>query len=152
MISHASPSRRRCTARASEVCFRVAAKSPQPKLWVAALSRLLAINRQRHSYEQLFGGISSGVGSPRSLAVAEPRIRDLLAGRARALCHGRQQAILAGGERATGAWRVQQEEEQEEAALAELERARRKERAQVDQRFHPCFSQRESGGGRWCAA
>ena len=43
-----------------KVAFESAMAPQLPHLWADALSRLLAINRQRHSYETLFGGVGDG--------------------------------------------------------------------------------------------
>ncbi|KAL1529452.1 hypothetical protein AB1Y20_000399 [Prymnesium parvum] len=79
----------------SERLTFVADDPKQVHLWAAALSRLLAIIRQRHSYEQLFGGIAAGAESPRTLAVRLPLMDQLLEQRANALMDSKQRALIA---------------------------------------------------------
>ena len=93
------------------------------------LSRLRAINRQRHSYEQLFGGVSGSVGSPRSVAVAVPPVSDYLVSRARSLLHARQAALDADLEKTPSPpWRAE-DHVSERAAEEERRRERARELA-----------------------
>jgi hypothetical protein len=76
--------------------------APQIAAWAAALTRLVAITRQRHSYEQLYGGEGlAGHFSPRSRTVGTPRLRRLLLERQDRLVTAQQARILrhAGGGR-----------------------------------------------------
>mmetsp|Transcript_45992 Transcript_45992/g.105367 ORF Transcript_45992/g.105367 Transcript_45992/m.105367 type:complete len:198 (-) Transcript_45992:261-854(-) len=93
-----SPSSSLLCQQNSDLINRLTFVADDPKqvhLWAAALSRLLAIIRQRHSYEQLFGGIAAGAESPRTLAVRLPLMDQLLEQRANALMDSKQRALIA---------------------------------------------------------
>lgn len=61
--------------------------------WAAALARLVAILKQRHSYERLYGG-TNGDFSPRAVLVSSERLRVLLQQRQTALTTSRQLCLL----------------------------------------------------------
>jgi hypothetical protein len=73
--------------------------------WAGALARLIAIVKQRKTYENLYGGnAGSSTFSPRTLAVSSPRVRRLLIERQEQLTDRQQQLLLqraasGGGER-----------------------------------------------------
>ena len=105
-----------------KVTFEAAMAPQLPHLWADALSRLLAINRQRHSYETLFGGVSDSGGSPRSLAVSSPPISEALSLRASTLLKSQQRAVVEhSGRASTIAWEKEQEEEQQRAMDAQAQ-------------------------------
>ena len=59
---------------------KVAFEGPPEKVaaWAAALQRLVAIVRQRRSYETLYGGANAtnDAFSPRTIAVSSPKVRE----------------------------------------------------------------------------
>ena len=62
--------------------------------WTAALSRLIAIVKQRRSYETLYGGTAQAPFSPRSRVVQNPRVRALLVMRQDKLLDAQQMRLL----------------------------------------------------------
>lgn len=64
--------------------------------WAAALQRLVAIVRQRRSYEMLYGGAetSDDMHSPRTLAVSSSKVRELLKSRQESLTNDMQMKIM----------------------------------------------------------
>ena len=82
------------------------AEAAQTAAWAAALARLVAILKQRHSYERLYGGRIESF-SPRSKAILAPRIRLCLERRQQQLVSSNQ-AKLTGiiPRRAMGAGRL----------------------------------------------
>jgi hypothetical protein len=62
--------------------------------WSAALARLVAILRQRHTYEGLYGGASTGDLSPRTRAVSTPGTQHQLELRQVALTDAQQMRLL----------------------------------------------------------
>ena len=64
---------------ADEKLFFESSSADRVAAWASALARLLAVVRQRKTYENLFGGTDPADSlSPRSRAVSSPRVRDLL--------------------------------------------------------------------------
>jgi hypothetical protein len=71
------------------------AKAEVVSAWSAALSRLIAVVKQRRSYETLYGGAAFAAFSPRSVAVASPKVSRLLRERQEKLTRAKQERLLS---------------------------------------------------------
>ena len=117
-------------AMGSEKLSFEAREPAQARAWAAALSRLLAINQQRHSYERLFGGVAPGLGSPRSVEIATPAISRLLEARSTGLVEAKQRALLVEAmTHSTSSWERMDAEEDAVRAERDAEAQRERRRA-----------------------
>lgn len=70
--------------------------------WAAALTALVAIRRERHRNERLYGGIPANAeASPRTIAISSPRLQHLLRLRQSQLTSAREDELATGLEAAT---------------------------------------------------